>query len=207
MKRLIYLILFIPSLAFAQVKSDAYLNTEADTIKNETVSGKNTQKRIARMVKNLISSKLNKDSAAFTLTTTGTGAATYSGGVLNIPNPSTSFNSTHVNGGSFYNVTNTSAFGAASDLTYQIIGNVVHVYGFVTMVASGSGAGEMDISFPVSTTISQVYDVAGTGIDSAHPTEGLEISGDVANNRIRLKTIFLSSGSRTFFVTFMYKKI
>ena len=86
MKKLIYLILFFPSLAFAQVKSDAYLNTEADTIKNESVSGKNTQKRIARMIKNIIASKINKDSAAFTLTTTGSsGAATYSGGVLNVP--------------------------------------------------------------------------------------------------------------------------
>lgn len=91
MKKLIYLILFFPSLAFAQVKSDAYLNTEADTIKNESVSGKNTQKRIARMFKNIIASKINKDSAAFTLTTTGTSGspATYSAGVLNIPTPVT----------------------------------------------------------------------------------------------------------------------
>lgn len=112
--------------------------------------------------------------------------------------------SAHVSSPTFTYVTNTSATSTA-ELTYQVIGDMVHVYGKVTIVATASGAGELGMSFPFSTTIANDYDVAGTGVASGFPGEPLEISGDVANNRIKLKTIFASSGTRTYFITFMYK--
>ena len=108
------------------------------------------------------------------------------------------------NNPTYYTVLNTGS-PSTTEFYYQIIGDVVHVFGKISIVSSGAGAGELDITFPVATTIANDYDVAGTGVDSGHPGEPLEISGDVSNNRIRLKTIFASSGTRTYFVTFMYK--
>lgn len=57
MKKLFYLLLF-PLSSFAQI-SDANLNLEADTIRLETLPGRNTAKRVGRMFKNIIANKPN----------------------------------------------------------------------------------------------------------------------------------------------------
>lgn len=57
MKKLIYLLLFAPSLLWGQ--TDATLTTEANTIKNETVKGANTATRVGQMFLDLTTAKLN----------------------------------------------------------------------------------------------------------------------------------------------------
>lgn len=83
MKKLIYLILLLPILSFAQ--SDIANQAAIDSLKTNTAK-KNNATFLWRLYTGLNNSKLNEDSAAFVLTTTGTsGSATYSGGTLNVP--------------------------------------------------------------------------------------------------------------------------
>lgn len=80
--------MLIPATLFAQ-RSDSYMQSEADTIKNETNPRNNNATRLVRLWKNMISNKWNGQN----LTTTGsTGPASfnYSTGTLNIPNYSAS---------------------------------------------------------------------------------------------------------------------
>src|SRR6185369_13234335 len=57
MKKFIYLLFLIPSLAIAQ--SDAALNIQNDTIKNETNPHLNNKWRLWRMYHNIIAAKVN----------------------------------------------------------------------------------------------------------------------------------------------------
>lgn len=83
MKKILFILLLMPALVWAQ--SDVTNQTAIDSLLTN-IAKKNNASFLWRLYKGLNDSKLNKDSAAFNLITTGTtGAATYSGGVLTIP--------------------------------------------------------------------------------------------------------------------------
>lgn len=58
MKKLLWLLILIPALAFGQ-DTDAELTTQADVIRNETTPGGNTRTRVADMFQGLIDSKVS----------------------------------------------------------------------------------------------------------------------------------------------------
>jgi hypothetical protein len=60
MKRLLFVLLTIlPGVLLSQVKTDAELTTDANVIRNETVTGGNTKTRIANMFQSIINSKVS----------------------------------------------------------------------------------------------------------------------------------------------------
>lgn len=80
MKKLFIFCLLAVNFAFAQ-QTDSWLNSEADTIRLETLPGHNTAKRVGRMFKNLVSSKLNVGSlSSYTFTSGTAGTVPASGG-------------------------------------------------------------------------------------------------------------------------------
>lgn len=81
MKKLILILLLITPFVL-KAQTDASLNTEADSLKTNS-SHNNNAKYFNRILKNIISAKWNP----IGFTTSGTsGPATFSGGILNIPN-------------------------------------------------------------------------------------------------------------------------
>jgi hypothetical protein len=145
MKKLIYLLLILPGLAFAQ--SDASLNTEADTIKNETVARKNNATRFWRMFRNVISGKINKDSLEVTTTgTTGPATIGVSGSrvTINVPqynsfslpanadgvlnnDGSGTLSWRNINSGTWNNLTLLNSWATGSHATYRILNNKLEV--------------------------------------------------------------------------------
>jgi hypothetical protein len=107
---------------------------------------------------------------------------------------------------SFNYVTNVSATSTAA-LIYQQVGDIVHVFGTITIIPTTAAAVELDFSFPVASAITLASQVSGTGACSAFPAEVLEISGDATNDRVVCKTTPSTTATRTYYIHLSYKYI
>jgi hypothetical protein len=106
----------------------------------------------------------------------------------------------------FNYVTNTSVTSSV-ELAYYRSGNNISFYGTVTVVPTASGAWQLDMAFPIASAITSAYMVAGSGVCSAFPTEGMEISGDATNDRFVMKGNASNTTTRTFYIHGSYRYI
>ena len=102
-------------------------------------------------------------------------------------------------------VTNTDT-ATGTDAQYLRVGNVVTVSGKLTIDATAAGATQVDISFPVASSIANPEECAGTA-HSDSVAEGGAISGNAPNNRASLNFIAADTTSNDWYYTFTYQVI
>lgn len=98
------------------------------------------------------------------------------------------------------NVTGTTAYACQ----YMRVGNVVTVSGKLNIDFTSTGLTEVGISLPIASSISNDFEVAGTGATGENTISGA-ILGDAANNRAHFAFQTGSSAGYNFFFTFTYQ--
>lgn len=152
MKRLILGLLLIPVIGISQ--TDGSLNTETDSLLTNTAH-QNNSKYFRRLFRNVISAKWNPTGH---LTTTGSsGAATFSGGILNIPNYTPIITS----------LTTTGSSGASS-ISSGVL-NIPQYQGSLSLTTTGS---------------SGAATLIGTTLNIPNYTGGGGITNSAANNEL-----------------------
>ncbi len=89
------------------------------------------------------------------------------------------------------NVTNITT-STPNNATYQRIGNIVNVFGSITVTNTLAVASEVDISLPIASNLGAATDLNGTATMDSTASVNIYINGDATNNRARI--FFTSAG-------------
>lgn len=107
-----------------------------------------------------------------------------------------------------YNTTNIASSSiTASSATYQRIGDIIHVYGEVTITATANTtASLLGMSLPIGTGMANSYDLAGTAVTDTE-NQFIRIVSDPTNDRASFKFKSTHTNAATYSFHFTYKYI
>jgi len=102
------------------------------------------------------------------------------------------------------------AASTSAPAQYLRVGNVVSVWGAVSIDPTAAGSTQLGISLPIASNLAAITDLSGTGgrqDGSASDTQPVFIYGDVTNDRAEMIFPAISTANRAVYYTFAYKVI
>lgn len=105
------------------------------------------------------------------------------------------------------NVTNITS-STPNNTTYSRVGNIVTVYGTITVTETLAVASQVDVSLPIASNLAAATDLNGLGNSDASVANNIVIKGDATNDRASIYFTALSvGGNGIIYYSYQYKVI